>query len=301
MKINFKLFVILFFSVMLLLSCDETPIVISSHAEFNPDFSCVENLKTESWQKFQRLTFQSKTSHNQLVKFHLYTPNNMSASTPLIIGIHGATSNKLDTWGTLDSWSYSKGGELTKMALENGYSFIAVDLSHHGEHYLNSENWDYTNNEEYDSVFINHWAYFHEETMLSFESVLNFSKNSGLFDTTRTGFVCYSLGGYFINQTAKLHGSAKSLIYLAASTGYVEGPEYGPVQNQSGLENCNAIVVASESDQLIPLSESEWMYNNLNMKNKTFVKYAGDPQYPEGHSLPNEYVAPLIEWLKVNL
>lgn len=285
-----KLTATLFISIIMFFSCSDNTAILSSEQK------SLENsleIKT-SWEGFNRITYQRETSHGQPVIFHLYTPNEVATVTPLLIAIHGSTSSKLD-WGVING--YAKGGNLTKELLKKGYRVIAVDLAYHGEHYLNSKGWNWTNSEEYDSVYINHWSYFHEETILGIEPVLEFVKNSDLFDIRRTGIVCYSLGGYFINQVAQLHGSIKSLTYLVASTGYRPelSPEYGPVKNQANLEKANVYVVAAENDEYIPLSESQWLYDNLNMGNKKFVTYPG------GHSLPVDYVNPLVEWLTGNL
>lgn len=289
MNNHLKLTAALFVSVFMFFSCSENTTLLSS--EQNSSGKSVNN--NISWEGFNRITYQRETSHGKPVVFHLYTPNKATAVTPLLIALHGSTSSKLD-WGHING--YAKGGNLTNELLKKGYSVIAADLAYHGEHYLNTKGWNWGNSDKYDSVYINHWPYFHEETLLGIEPVVDFAKNSGLFDTTRTGIACYSLGGYFINQVAELHGSIKSLTYLVVESGIRDSlPGYGPLDNQAELSNTNAYVVAAENDEYLPFDESQWFFKNLIMTNKTFVSYSS------GHSLPVDYVNPLVEWLIDNL
>ncbi len=245
---------------------------------------------TIAWETHLKITYEGKNSQGNPVLCHLYSPTNVSEPTPLLIAIHGATSSK-DEWGEVDG--YTKGGNITSALLDNGYSVIAVDLAHHGDHFQNTEGLTWRNGEVYDSIFTNHWEDFHKESLLGIEPIVTFAKQSGLFDTTRTGVASYSLGGYFINQTAQLHGSVKSLTYMVP--GATSTPQFSAIENQDGLLETNVYMVAGKADEYIPYEETEQFFEDLQMSNKTFAPYES------GHSLPIEYVEPLTEWFTNNL
>jgi len=245
---------------------------------------------TTDWQGYQIINFTDVNIDGKPINFDLYTSPSSTEKTPLLIAVHGATGKKAD-WSEIGG--YTKGGDFTKTLLDNGYNLIAVDLAYHGTHHLNTEKWNWENGESYDSIFTNHWEDFHAQSLKDIQPVIEFAKKSGKFDTTRTGMVSYSLGGYFINQLAQKHGAIKSLVFLVAGGG--SRPGYSAIQNQNGLLEANVYMIAAKNDEYIPFPTSEDFFAGLEMKNKTLITYES------GHDLPLDYVKPLVEWLRENL
>ncbi len=77
--------------------------------------------------------------------------------------------------------------------------------------------------------------------------------------------------------------------------GATDWPEQSALAHQQGLEKVNIYLAAGENDEYIPFKATQEFYSKLTMSNKSMVSYKS------GHSLPIDYVAPLITWFKENL
>lgn len=245
----------------------------------------VTSVETSDWNGFTKERLKTTDSQGKEIFFNFYHAKT-GKKAPCIIAFHGATSSKHE-WDELDE--YTKGGNIVKALLAEGYSFITLDAAHHGEHYLNREN------SNYDSIFENDWESFFTTTMSSVDPIVEFVLNSDKINQKRLGLMSYSMGSLFAFRVANNYDNFKTITAMVPANGRKDDDEYAPYNNQKNLKKMRIYINAAENDEYIPLENQQWFKDKLNAKSVEMATYKS------GHSLPIEYVSPTAAWIEKNL
>lgn len=220
------------------------------------------------------------------VKAYLILPADLSKPVPIVIALHGSTSSKHE-WLEVDG--YTKGGKLAQRLLQHGVAVVAFDWAYHGEHYLSSENVDK------EEMMDNNWDDFFEKSMVAFDAVFKYTSENPRFDKNRLGIMSYSMGGIFAFYAANRNPQVKVMANMVLPNRRHLDDEYAPYKNQSNLKNVAVLMVSATKDEYIQISDSKWLFGQLQMPTKKMLSY------DSGHSLPIDYVEPAADWLLEHL
>ena len=244
-----------------------------------------EIIESKSWLGHRLDVAQIGPEENHRVPCHILWPDRSDTPAPFILATHGATSSKHE-WTELDG--YTKGGNLAQRLLAAGIAVVAMDWHYHGDNdtqALNGRN-----------VFLpEHFDDFFERSVRDANTVLEWTRTNPLLDSSRMGFSGYSLASTFGFWLAS-HGAAfKAMVLCVPGSGRKSGKPHSPCNNLGALRNVSILQISAEQDEYIPSEESNWLYSNIPVPDKTLITY------PSGHSLPVDYAQPTSDWLKARL
>jgi dienelactone hydrolase len=249
----------------------------------------IDWISFEEWQSHKKDYVVFHNENRQKVSAHIIWPNrektDYSTPRPWVIGIHGATSSKHE-WTELNG--YTKGGDLTLKLLERGVVVVAVDLHFHGEN-NNIEGLDFNES----SIF----PTFVKNSIEDLKLAVELSRQNVALDNQNLNFMGYSMGGLFALQLLKSGLSFNSMALMVPGIMYSNKSEFAPHRHINAFESneeMSLIQISATSDEYVLFEDAQKFMLDIPLKNKTFLSA------DSGHSLPIDYIDPLIDWFELN-
>ena len=245
----------------------------------------IEIIESKTWLGHRLDVARIGSDQEHRVPCHLLWPERSDKAVPFIIATHGATSSKHE-WTELDG--YTKGGNLAQRLLAAGIAVVAMDWHYHGDNdtqALNGRN-----------VFLpEHFDDFFERSVRDANTVLEWTKQHPSLDASRMGFAGYSLAATFGFWLSGHGAGFKAMVLCVPGSGRKSGKYHAPCNNLGNLGSVSILQIRAEQDEYVPSEESDWLYSNIPVPDKTRLSY------PSGHSLPVDYVEPASNWLSARL
>lgn len=245
----------------------------------------VEILERRLWQNHELVLQTTLNDQGRPVPFFCVFPDGERANMPCILALHGFTSSKAE-WLEMDG--FTKGGNLVKNLVDQGYAVIGLDLYGHGGYHPAAA-------ADYDELADQRWEEFFFGSLAGIDAVLeNYIQAAG-FDQRRLGFLSYSIGGLFGFWLANRTALFKAMAMCVPPVDRDLDDQFAPYNNLDQLSALSLLMIAAQADENIRFADSEWLFNQIPVKDKHFISYHS------GHSLPGEYVPFAAAWFQQHL
>ena len=236
--------------------------------------------------KIERIVFDS--FHNGAVPGFLVLPITGNAPYPVVLLMHGITSNK-------SSWlkdGFSHGSLVTKGLLDEGYAVMALDAQYHGERSVYNDYIDVG-----DMVFRHKWRFRYANMMtqsiVDYRRAIDYLASREDIDINRVGINGYSMGGHMTFILAANEPRVKAVVgcVVPATPGWaMEALTFAPYMDKTAL-----LMMMARKDIYYTVEDAQKLYDRVAGKNKTLKLFNS------GHSLPPEYAGEVVDWLSQNL
>jgi|GEM_PF-2457114 len=265
--------IFLFFIILLLNSCLSS---VRNNTTI-PVGGAPENFE---WDEFRA----KKVYVNGEIPLLIIYPNIQNKKSPCILLLHGMASCK-ENWLTFDN--FTKGGNLTKLLLKNGYIVAVFDFPMHGERKTK----EYKDFESYKKNIILNWGFFYKKSYMDIKSCYDYIISIDEIDKDKIGLLGYSMGGMFVTVFSSIKDiDIKASIDCVSPVMRKYNINGSPWKYADKITDVPFLMIMANNDENYSVEDAKWLFNKVKVKDKNIIFM------DSGHSLPVEYTKYVIEW-----
>jgi dienelactone hydrolase len=206
----------------------------------------------------------------------------------VVLLLHGLTADK-SHW--LEN-EFTHGGEVTRGLLESGYAVMALDAQYHGDRAIYNDFID-----PGEMVFQRNWGVRYSnlliQTIVDYRRAIDYLETRNDIDSSRVGVVGYSMGGHMVFMLGAVEPRIKAAVACVVPA--TPGLPIAAATFARSMDGAPLLMMMARKDQFYSVEQAQQLFDAVPGTDKT-IRF-----FDSGHSLPQEYVTQVVEWIDETL